>query len=421
MNSESAAAVPAGRKLVFLALAPFAVGYFFSYLFRAVNAVVEPYLVDELSLSATVLGLLTASYFFAFALAQLPMGIFLDRFGPRKVQVVLLSTAAVGSMLFAVAGTAWALTVARALIGLGFAGGLMAGFKAVALWVRAERRAFANALVMSFGALGLLVSTEPTKILAEMIGWRDLFRVLAAGLGCAVLLIWFAVPENRPAGAPQRFGEQVKGLGQILRSGVFWRIVPFTSLTAGVHVALQTLWAGPWLRDVAGLDSDGVARMLLIMAIAFWIGIVASGAVADWLTRRGINLLLVMSGYLVTFLVAQVALLFGATGFHMAAWCVFAMTGQCAVLAYPWLANHFGAERAGRANTAANLMMFLTAFASQSFVGVIIDLFPASAGGGFAPEAYRAAIGLFLVLQLLSFVWFLAGRPWRRSEGESPA
>ena len=122
-------------RLAFTVLAPFACGYFLSYLFRAVNAVVAPDLVRDVGLSASELGLLTAAYLIAFALFQLPLGMLLDRFGPRRVQTVLLCCAAAGGLLFAIADDVVTLTFARALIVLGIAGGLMAGFKAVVLWL----------------------------------------------------------------------------------------------------------------------------------------------------------------------------------------------------------------------------------------------------------------------------------------------
>ena len=121
-------------------LTPFALGYFLTYLLRAVNAVVAPDLVAEIGLSAAGLGLLTAAYLGAFALFQLPLGVLLDRYGPRRVQAALLGVAASGCLLFAYGSDALTLTAARALIGLGFSGGLMSGFKAIVLWV-ARRRA----------------------------------------------------------------------------------------------------------------------------------------------------------------------------------------------------------------------------------------------------------------------------------------
>src|SRR5262245_24144430 len=162
-----------------MALTPFAFGYFLTYLLRAVNAVVAPDLVAEIGLGAAELGLLTAAYLGAFALFQLPLGVLLDRYGPRRVQATLLGVAAVGSLLFAFGRDALTLTVARAIIGLGFAGGLMSSFKAVVIWVPEPRRALANACVMSFGALGLLTATAPTELAVHAIGWRAVFVALA--------------------------------------------------------------------------------------------------------------------------------------------------------------------------------------------------------------------------------------------------
>jgi sugar phosphate permease len=135
-------------------LTPFALGYFLTYLLRAVNAVVAPDLVAEIGLSAAELGLLTAAYLGAFALFQLPLGVLLDRYGPRRVQATLFGVAALGCLLFAIGTDALELTAARALIGLGFSGGLMSGFKAIVLWVSGPRRALANACVMFFRRLG---------------------------------------------------------------------------------------------------------------------------------------------------------------------------------------------------------------------------------------------------------------------------
>ena len=159
-------------------LTPFALGYFLTYLLRAVNAVVAPDLVSELGLDAAELGLLTAAYLGAFAIFQLPLGVLLDRYGPRRVQAALVAVAGAGCVLFAIGSNGLTLTVARAMIGMGFAGGLMSGFKAVVLWVPEPRRALANAFVMSFGALGLLTATAPDR--ARRAGDR-----VAHGVPCA--------------------------------------------------------------------------------------------------------------------------------------------------------------------------------------------------------------------------------------------
>jgi predicted MFS family arabinose efflux permease len=396
-------------------LAPFAAGFFLSYLFRSVNAVVGPRLVAEIGLTATGLGLLTSAYLFAFAAFQLPLGVLLDRFGPRRVQAALLGCAALGSLLFAAGADLAMLTGARALIGLGFAGGLMSGFKAVVLWIPEPRRALANALVMSFGALGILVATLPAELAVEAFGWRAVFVGLAALTAAVALLILLAVPEHGEARAHEGLRTQIAAVSRILRDRIFWRLAPLLTATAGTHIAIQTLWAGPWLRDVAGLGRIGVANHLMAMAIGFLIGILLSGAVADWLVRRGVDLLTVMLGFLALFLLAEVAIVLEWTALTLPAWVLFGMTGQVAILAYPWLSAHYGAALSGRANTAMNLLIFAAAFGAQYAIGGVIDLFPQTADGGYSRLGYQVGFGACLIGQLLALAWYLLGRGELRS------
>ena len=401
-------------------LAPFALGYFLSYLFRAVNAVVGADLAADIGLSATELGLLTSAYLFAFALFQLPLALLLDRYGPRRVQTGLFCCAAAGSLLFSIGDDVVVLTLARALIGLGFAGGLMSGFKAVVLWVPAPRRALANACIMSFGALGILVATVPVELAVLAVGWRAVFVGLALITLAVAALILLAVPEQAE-GRRESLAQQILSVLPIYRDRLFWHLAPLLAITGGTHIAIQTLWAGPWFRDVAGLDRMGVANHLMVMAIAFLVGILSSGAVADWLGRRGVDLLTVMLGFLAVFFVAQLAVILQITSLTLPIWFLFGMFGQVAVLAYPWLSSHYGAALSGRTNTAVNLLLFLVAFAVQYAIGAIIDLFPPTASGGYSPEGYRWAFGVFLALQLLALLWYLAGRRSLRAQADAGA
>ncbi len=406
-----------GLRLLLIALVPFSLGFFFSYLYRAVNAVIAPDLVRDIGLSAGELGLLTASYLFAFSMFQLPLGILLDRYGPRRVQATLVAVGGIGALIFAMAESITVLTIARAIIGLGFAGGLMSGFKAVVIWVPEARRALANAWVMSTGALGLLVATAPMEMAVQSFGWRLVFVGLAAATLAVAALIFFAVPERATQPSLSSLRQEAGEVVGIYRDRVFLAMAPLLALTAGSHIALQTLWVGPWFRDVAGLDRDGTAYGLFIMAIAFFVGILFTGAVADWFARRGISLLHVMMGFIVVFLASQALLFLDVRAFDIALWSVFSMTGQVAILAYPWLARYFGTRLSGRANTAMNLLMFLAAFAVQYAVGAIIDTYPAPAAGRYDPAAYRLAFGAVLAVQLAALLWYAANaRQLRKAE-----
>lgn len=409
-TSEATAGGMSPLRTALLALMPFGLGYFFSYLFRAVNAVVSPDLVAELGLRASDLGLLTAAYLFAFSVCQLPLGIMLDRYGPRRVQSCLLLVAATGAAAFASSSTAFGLTIARGIIGLGVAGGLMAGFKAVVMWVPPERRALANSFVMSMGAIGLLVATQPTEWAVRLYGWRNVFYALGAATALVAVIIYFVVPEKKGALGNDTLRNSLRAVSQIYTDRPFWLLAPLLCTTAATHIAIQTLWAAPWLRDVAGLGREGVAEVLFWMAASFFAGILISGSIADWLGRRGVNNLDVMIGFMVSFMIAQALIVLDVTSLRFAAWLVFGMAGQVAILAYPWLSTHFGAALAGRSNTAINLLLFMTAFVVQYAIGFIIDLYPRTPSGGYAKEAYVAAFGVFLALQIASLALYLAVR-----------
>jgi MFS family permease len=404
--------------LVVSILAPFALGYFLSYLYRSVNAVTAPDLVRDIGLSAGELGFLTAAYLLAFAGFQLPLGVLLDRFGPRRVQTVLMAVTGVGALVFAVAGGLWTLSAGRLLIGIGCAGGLMAGFKAVALWLPEDRRALGNSIIMAVGGAGIFAATMPADYVIQTVGWRGLFLGLMAMSFAVAALIYFAVPERGDRGgaaAHDGWRRQVEVVAHIFSDPVFWRVAPLVALTAGSHVAIQTLWAGPWFSDVAGLGRDAVAANLGAMAIAFLVGTLAMGFIADWLGRRGIGLLHVMLVFIGAFFVAQIGIVLQWTSASTLLWLIFGMVGQSGVLAYPWLSRYFGIGLAGRANTALNFILFAAAFIIQYMIGAIIDLWPTTQAGGYPPEAYQAGIGLFLGLQVVALVWYLLKPPHQRA------
>ncbi len=196
---------------------PFATGYYLSYFLRNVNAVIAPELTRDLAASAADLGLLTSAYLLAFGAFQLPLGILLDRYGPRRVEAGLLLCAALGCVVFASGGSLVGLAGGRALIGLGVSACLMASFKAFSLWFPIERQASLNAAVMAAGGLGALTATTPLGWALPALGWRGIFFVLA-GLVLLVAAVIFSTPDRRADAHRDTFGEQLLALGGILKS-----------------------------------------------------------------------------------------------------------------------------------------------------------------------------------------------------------
>ena len=237
-------------RAVLTVFVPFAGGYFLSYLFRSINAVIAPQLVSEIGLTAADLGLLTSAYFLAFAAFQLPLGLLLDRFGPRRVQSMLLLSAAVGAVVFSFGDALEPLLLGRALIGLGVAGGLMASFKAITMWFPNDRWAMVNGCFLGMGGLGAIAATVPTEAALHYTDWRGIFLALSAITVLAAGLIFAVVPEKPSAAKTQTLADQIRGLGSVFGDPLFWRVAPVAaaSLASGAVLggiaATSAVWGG---------------------------------------------------------------------------------------------------------------------------------------------------------------------------------
>jgi MFS family permease len=247
------------RSLMLRLFLPFAAGYFLSYLYRTVNAVLGPVIAGELALPDNALGLLTSTYFLAFGAAQLPLGMLLDRFGPRRVEAGLLMIAALGAAVFAFADGLTGLTLGRALIGLGVSACLMASFKAFIQWFPPERQASLTGWIMASGGLGALAAAKPLEIALGFAGWREIILALAVVTLLVAGALWYFVPDKpgQPAGAG--FSEQLAGVRQIFASRHFWRYAPLGFCFTGGFMAVQGLWASRWMNVMESLDAAAVA------------------------------------------------------------------------------------------------------------------------------------------------------------------
>ena len=250
--SASPKTPPTGFRVILLVFLPFGCGYYLSYLFRTVNAVISENLTTELGIGPADLGLLTSIYLIAFASSQFPLGVALDRYGPRRVNAFLLLVAAAGAALFAFAESFALLLVARALIGFGVSAALMGSFKANVLWFPADRIPLMNNLIGACGAVGAISATRPVEILLHTTGWREIFAGLAVLTVIVSLAILLLVPEKSgSARTEESFGVQLKGYMQVAREPYFWRVALLFAIAHTAFLSYQTLWADPWLRDVA--------------------------------------------------------------------------------------------------------------------------------------------------------------------------
>ncbi len=384
---------------------PFAVGYFLSQWFRSVNAVVSADLIRELSLDAWTVGLLTSAYFFAFAMGQIPVGVALDRFGPRRTESSLLLVAVAGALVFARSESSLGLMVGRGLIGLGVSACLMASFHAFVLWAPSERLPFLNGAMMAVGALGALSATAPVEWALSQVTWREIFTALAfVTLGVALFLRVAAPdPERRTTTS---LGETTRGLGEVYSSRIFWSVAPLSLTQQGTYLAVQSLWAGPWLRDVAGLGRSEVASHLLTLALSMAVGFLGIGYVAEKIGRRGVPPEFVFTVCAAAFQTTLATIALGFVAVPRLVWVLFGLFGASGMLSYGILTRRFPKEMAGRVNACLNVLVFASAFTIQAAIGAIIDWW--SPAGTFSTDGYRVAFGSALALQTISLVWFRA-------------
>ncbi len=389
---------------------PFAFAYFLSYIFRGVNAVIFPYLERDIGITAGDLGLLTSAFFLFFAGCQPILGVMLDRYGPRRVQIVLLALAALGSALFGLSSSLPELIVARVLIGVGFAGGLMGAIKIITLWFPPERWGLITGFHMMAGGLGSMAATLPIQWSLSVLSWQGLFFWLA-GICLAASALIFAVVPERPASGPHgTLREQFRVTGIVLTDGFYWRIQPLLAVQQLAFIGCISLWIGPWLRDVGGIaDTAARADIQLYTTAVMTLGFASSGVIAAWFRRVGVSDF--ASAGLMSFLFALVCgwIAFGPCGDPLIPWMLFGFLGACPIQYMPLLVSSFPQQYTGRVSTSSNLVVFSVIFAGQWAIGKVVDQWPRTANG-YAPDGYTWAFGAIFVLQLAGLAWLMLSR-----------
>jgi MFS family permease len=401
--------------------AAFAFAYFFSALLRAVTATLAPVFSAELGLQAADLGLLAGAYFFGFAAMQLPLGGALDRVGPRRTLLVLLAVAVLGCAAFALAERLPGLVAARVLIGAGVAACLMAPLTCYRRLFSPATQLRANSWMLMTGSFGMLASTVPVQWLLPVLGWRGLFWALAGLLMLAMAGVAWGVPADpRPGATGPRHADEAgatpgtaaagpvagsAGYRSIVRHPLFVRMAPLGFFLYGGLIAVQSLWAGPWLTRVGGWSAEQAAQGLFFINLAMLVTFGAWGAVMPRLAQHGIGALQLMAWGLplaLALLFVNVALGGAAGAGPWALWCVactFASVSQ------PALGAAFPAVLAGRALSAYNLVIFGGVFCMQWGIGLLIDGLRAL--GVVEASAFRLAFAAFGVCCVGAYAWFL--------------
>jgi len=398
------------RRTVVVVFAAFAFAYFFSALLRAIIATLSPALTLEFSLNARDLGLLAGGYFLGFAAMQLALGTWLDRHGPKKVILYFLSVAVVGCVLFSLAQGFSGLLVARILCGAGVGACLMAPLTGYRRWFSAAAQMRSNSWMLMIGSLGMLTSTLPVQWLMPMLGWRALFWMLAGCILLSMVLIAWKVPRWEAAAPAEGQAGRAAGSGyaEVWKHPYFRKMAPIGFFNYGGMVAVQTLWAGPWMVKVAGYtpveSAGGLFWINLCMLCVFW----GWGMLTPWLMGKGFDVdRLIALGLPASFVVLAGTVLAGS-GAGAAALALFCMSCTFVSLAQPAVGMVFPAALAGRALSAYNLVVFAGVFTVQWGIGLLIDGFSAAGLGEI--DAFRAALAVFLLCCLAAYGYFMLAK-----------
>ena len=396
------------RKAAALVFLAFAAAYFCSTLVRAITATLSPVLTQDFSLKASDLGLLAGGYFFGFAVMQLPLGRWLDRYGPKRVILYFLSFAVLGCVAFSMASSfAW-LLAARVLIGMGVSACLMAPLTGFRRWLDAPSLLRANSWMLMTGSFGMLASTLPVQWLMPLTGWRPLFWLLAILiLLCMAVIVWI-VPASPRVPVAESAEATPASYSQVWRSRYFQKMSPLAFFNYGGLVAVQTLWAGPWMVQVAGYtplaSATGLFYLNACMLVTYWVW----GMVTPWLIDRGWGPERLLVWVVPLSMLALAVNIAGGSATGWIGWALFCVTSSVLGLAQPAIGMAFKPSLAGRALSAYNLMIFVGVFVVQWGIGLLIDVFKVAGLSDIA--SFQASMGVFLCCCLASYVWFIRSK-----------
>jgi len=393
--------------------------YVLAHFYRVATGVIAPDIMAETGIGAEAMGGLSSAFFFAFAFSQIPVGILLDRYGPRRVVPAVVLLAALGAVVFALSDTPLGLTIGRALMGAGTAPILMGSLVVATRWFPPDRFAAVASTFVAMGTLGALLATTPLAAISELAGWRGAFLIMS-GVTLVFAVAAFVVVRDAPPGhayysrQAETLRQVARGLGEVLRNPQLKFIVAINSVSYSAVVTIAALWGGPFLADVYGLEAVARGNVLLLLTIGQVMGHLTFGRldrVFD--TRKG----LIVAGTIGTitlfgvFALAPTLPLWLISGFFL----LLGMISGYSSLITTHGRAIFPERLVGRGMTTNNTSVFLGAAIVQWLTGLIIGAFVVVAGE--TPEiAYRVMFGFLAVLQIAALAVYSRARDVRPSE-----
>lgn len=392
----------------------FAFAYLISYAFRSINAAIAPELMNDLHLSNAQLGLLSAAYFIGFGVTQIPVGLSLDRFGPRLTEMTLMMFAVVGALLFSWADDFSSLVAARFFIGVGVSACLMAALSGFRVWYPLNRQAPLASGMLVFGTSGALLTSWPVHAVLPYLGWRGIFVGMSLLCLLAMAGIFFGLPIKSKISPHSEVGQDLQrgratfswaSYRPILTNAFFWRVFPIGAFCYGGFIAIQTLWMGPWLIGVMEFSTHEAAKILFCFNAVLLFAYVLNTFLLPRLAKHGLTTMRYLSVMVGAGLVFQVCAFYLRTPWVWVWWYLFAFACASYVLAQSLIVTYFPKSFAGRVSTSFNLALFIGAFIVQWGIGYLVDA--GMQAGWPKKDAFDLALGIYLGAQALGYIWFL--------------
>ncbi|MEI6001991.1 MFS transporter [Paraburkholderia bengalensis] len=391
-------------------LAVFSYSYFISYVFRGVNLGFAPFLARELGLTASDLGALTSAYFLGFAIAQIPAGVLLDRYGPRRVTASVISFAVVGALIFASSHNVLGMMLGRLMIGAGVSVCLVGAFKATAQHFEIAQLPLVNGIVTSTGGIGGVVVGAPLSLLMTLTDWRTICFSLAGLTALAAAMVLIGAPSDNTGGTRASVAEQFLGSLNVLRSKTFWKLTSFPGLAQAAFYAMQSLWVGAFLRDVVPAGAGSATRvgtLVSVLGTSFIVGNIGFGIIARLLNRHGIRTQHFAGSLLLLFIAVQAVIAARVEVPETLLWAMYGALGSTGFITYAVLPEYYPVNLIGRVNTAYTLVIFIGVFVVQVAVGNVLGYWPEMQGHHPA-VAHQIVWASLTILQIFAALWYFA-------------
>jgi MFS family permease len=381
-------------------------GYLLSQFYRSFLAVIAPELAADVHLGPAELGVVSAAFFAAFAVVQLPIGASLDRFGARRTVAIPMLSAVIGAGVFALAREPWQSVAGMALIGFGCAPIYMGALWVIGRTTTPARFALFSSAIVGIGSLGNLAAATPLAAAAASFGWRATMLGIAAATLLSAGLVFLVVKEP-PAVAAAKSGEPKPGIGAVLKIRELWPLYPIALLSYPIVVAVRDLWVGPYFSEVHGLAPVERGNAVSVMVFAMIAGAFLYGPLDRWLgTRKWV----VVAGTVAT-IGGLIALALAPLMSVAWASAMFAVVGGLG-MTYGVLMAHTRAflptPVLGRGLTLMNMCLIGGAAILQPLSGLFMR---EMRDAGMIPAAAHGALyGLFALALTLSLVVYLFSR-----------